>query len=141
MHTDTCAPSADAPTSPLASALRGLAAAKEAEKAATARRLEAEELVLLLAGDLPAETTVKLEADGLKATIRTSMRRTVDAEVLAGIAAQIPEAIGKRVIRWKPDVDLRELRYLQNNEPEIYATLAQAITAKPAKPSVTIEEV
>lgn len=141
MNAEHCAPSADAPTSPLASALRGLVAAKEAEKIATARRLEAEELVLLLAGDLPSETTVKLEADGLKATIRTSMRRTVDADILATIGPQIPEAIGKRVIRWKPDVDLRELRYLQNNEPEIYATLAQAITAKPAKPSVTIEEV
>lgn len=141
MITHTCAPSADAPTSPLGEALQALVRAKEAEKIANQRRLDAEDRVLLLIGDLPPEYAFRKTCDQFRVTVRTNMRRTVDAEVLAAIGPQIPEAIGRRVIRWKPEIDTRELRYLQDNEPEIYATLAQAITAKPAKPTITVEEI
>lgn len=127
--------------SPLAQAARELAAAKAAEQAANAARLEAEERVLLLVGELPPEGTTKHEAGDLVVKVQTSIRRTVDQAALEQVAHLIPEAIGKRVLRWKPELDTRELRYIQSNEPEIYANLSRAITAKPAKPTVSVESV
>ncbi len=55
--------------------------------------------------------------------------------------ANIPEVIAKRLFRWKPELDLKELRYLQSNEVDLYGIVAQAITMKPAKPSITVERV
>lgn len=120
-------------------AIEELSAAREAEDAANARRLRAEEAVLACLGELPDEGTHKEQLGPWQLSVTTSIRRTVDAEALAAIAAKIPEAIGKRLIRWKPDLQVRELRYVQSNEPEIYALLAQVITAKPAKSSIKLE--
>lgn len=123
----------------LAEACAELARAKAAEVAANVARLQAEQLVLALVGELPAEGTTRRPAGDLQCVIQTSVRRTVDADKLAAIAAGIPEAIGKRLIRWKPELVARELHYLQDNEPELYGVVAQAISAKPAKPSIKLE--
>ena len=113
--------------------------AKAAEQQANHARLVAELEVLDLLGELDGEGTTKFEAGDYKLTVRTSMTRNVDKDVLAQIAPNIPEAIAKRVFRWKPELDLRELRYVQSNEIELYGLIAQAITMKPAKPSITVE--
>lgn len=113
--------------------------AKAAEQVANHARLVAELEVLDLLGELDGEGTTKFEAGNYKLTIRTSMTRTVDKDVLAQVAPNIPEAIAKRVFRWKPELDLKELRYLQSNEVELYGLIAQAITMKSAKPSITVE--
>ncbi len=126
---------------PLQQACEKLAALKLAEHEANLARLAAENEVLALVGDLPAEGTTHHDAAGWRATVTTSIRRVVDADKLTEIAAQIPDAIGKRLLRWKPELVTRELRFVQNNEPEIYSILAQAIEAKPAKPSVKVERV
>ncbi len=125
--------------SPLALACAALEVAKAQEYEATVARLAAENAVLALCGDLPPEGTTRREDGGFIAVVQTSIRRNVDAEKLREIAAHIPEAIGKRLIRWKPELETRELRYIQANEPEIYSVVAAAIEAKPAKPSVKIE--
>ena len=36
-------------------------------------------------------------------------------------------------------LDEKQLKYLRNNEPETYAIFAEALTATPAKPNVTVE--
>lgn len=125
--------------SKLARALAALEAAKAREAEATLARVSAENRVLDMLGDLPQEGTTRHEDGGYIAVVTTSIRRAVDADKLAGIATQIPEAIGKRLIRWKPELVMRELRYLQENEPELYGVVAAAIEAKPAKPSIRIE--
>lgn len=128
-----------APPMTLAEACHRLALSKEAEAAANAARLEAEQAVLALVGELPTEGTTRKDAGALACVITTSIRRKVDADKLTEIAAQIPEEIGKRLIKWKPDLVTAELRYLQNNERELYAVVAQAIEAKPAKPAIRLE--
>lgn len=120
-------------------AAEALIQAKAAEQIATQRRLEAERDVLHLLGEISAEGTHKSSAGAYTVTVRSSMTRTIDRDVLVQIAPQIPEAIGKRLFRWKPELDLRELRYVQDNEPELYGIVAQAITMKPAKPSISVE--
>lgn len=121
-------------------AARALAAAKGVEEVARDARLKAENDLLAL---LPstAEGTITEVAGDLKVSVRYSIHRTVDQAKLSEIAPQVPEAIGKRLFRWKADIEMRELRFLQGNEPEMYALVAQAITARPAKPSVSVEPV
>lgn len=125
---------------PIERAARALAAAKNIEEVARDARLKAEADLLAL---LPstAEGTITEVAGDLKVSVRYSINRTVDQAKLSEIAPKVPEAIGKRLFRWKADIEMREMRFLQNNEPDMYALVAQAITAKPAKPSISVEQV
>lgn len=127
--------------SPIDTAARALLAAKEAERRATEARIDAEQELIALAGDLSSEGTKTLLTDALKVTITTKINRSVDQEKLIEIASHVPPELGKRLIRWKPDLVLAELRYIERNEPQVYAIVAQAITAKPAKPSVEVKAV
>lgn len=126
---------------PLERAAEALIQAKAAEQVAQHRRLVAELEVLDLLGEIDGEGTTKREAGNYKLTVRTSMNRAIDRDVLCQIAPNIPEAIAKRLFRWKPELDLKELRYLQSNEVELYGIVAQAITMKSAKPAISVERV
>ena len=127
--------------SPIDTAAAALLAAKEAERAATEARIDAEQALIALAGDLKAEGASTLLSDAFKVTITTKITRSVDQAKLAEVASQVPAEFGKRLIRWKPDLVLTELRYIEANEPQLYAIVAQAITAKPAKPAVEVKAV
>jgi len=107
--------------------------AKEAEDAAFA------ELVALLPKQ--DEGTVKLTGESYKVAIEYGMNRTIDAAALAAIKDSVPVALFEQAIDYAPKLKLPGLRYLQANEPDAYALLAQAITARPAKPSVRIEAI
>lgn len=115
---------------------------KTAEQAASKARLDAETALLDLlksSAPMPAEGTTHVEDGPVKITVRCSINRTIDRDQLCQIANDIPEATGKRLFKWKPELDLKELRYVESNEPQIYALVATAITAKPAKPSISVE--
>ena len=127
--------------SPLERAAERLIQAKAAEIQAQQQRLVAELEVLDLLGEIDGEGTTKVEAGAYKLTVRTSMNRTIDRDELCQIANEIPEPIAKRLFRWKPELDLKELRFIQSNEPQLYGIVAQAITMKSAKPSITVERV
>ena len=114
---------------------------KAVEIEANKARLDAERELLLLVGEIDAEGATHRDAGDYKITVRCSMSRVIDRDVLCQIAGDIPEPIAKRLFRWKPELDLKELRYIQSNEPGIYGTVAQAITMKPAKPSISVERV
>lgn len=123
----------------LTHALHLLDNARAAEAQATTERLLAEKTLLAIVGELPTEGTTRHSDGELVAVIQTGVRRKVDADKLAEIAGQIPEAIGKRLLRWKPELVTAELRYVQNNEPDIYRALSEAITVTPSKPAIRIE--
>ena len=113
---------------------------KEQEAGLREQRIDAEKLLLTMV-KAQEEGTVRADTSLHKISVQFSLDRKLDAEKLRTIAAQIPESIGKRLVRFEPKLDLRELRYIQSNEPEIYATFSQALTVKPAKPSVTVEAI
>lgn len=74
-----------------------------------------------------------------KVTVTAKVNRTIDVAALNALWPEIPEG-ARRVFPAKPSLDLKELRYWQNNEPETYARfIAPAITAKPGKPAVKVE--
>lgn len=115
-----------------------LEAAKIAESKATASRIDAENALLQVI-DSKIEGTVTARGHSYRVTATFGITRNIDAVALESIRDSIPAALLERAVRYKPDLLLTGMRYLQNNEPETYSVLAQAITAKPAKPSVRVE--
>jgi hypothetical protein len=53
------------------------------------------------------------------------------------VRGTIPEAM--RPTRWIETVDKSKAKYLKQAEPAMFAQIAQALTTKPLKPSVTVE--
>lgn len=125
---------------PIDEAAARLALAKEAEHIATAARIEAENALVAL---LPTKTegSVSMKGADYKVSITYAMNRTVDGPALAAIRDSIAPGLLEQAISYKPSLVLSGLRYLQSNEVEAYAVLAQAITSKPAKPSVRVERI
>lgn len=128
-------------SNPLDQAAVALERARAARAAADAKVAEAEAALLALVTNRQQEGTTRADTEHFKISVVDKINRSVDSEELARIAPQIPEAIGRRLINWKPELRMTELRFIQNNEPEIYAIVAKALTAKPAKPSVSVERI
>ena len=112
---------------------------KATEKAAIDHRREIEdELIrrLEIASDLDGTERRELERHALKIVGRID--RKVDAEMAQEIAAE--HGIGEylsTLFRWKPEIILRAW----SAAPEtVTSALARAITAKPGRPSFSIEE-
>lgn len=113
--------------------------AKVAEAHATEARIEAEKALIAL---LPAkdEGAVSAAGDTYKVSVTYGVSRTLDVAVVAQLFADERfRWAAQRLFPMAPKLDTKELRFFQSNEPATYAFLAQAITAKPAKPSVKIE--
>lgn len=114
-------------------------AAKLEEDTARKRRcsLEAQ---LIVALDVPEEEgSYVFEFSGLKTTIMRKMTRTVVPGVLAKVARRISKAVLASVVKQKPALDLRAYRQLEDTDPRAYVAISQALSVKPAKPSVKIE--
>lgn len=109
------------------------------EKAARERRIALEEQIDAIMGH-KEEGAFHLETDYYKLTTTGRITRTIDEKVLSAIRDEIPDAIFDRLFKWKPSLVLKEMHYIQRNEPDLYEALSQAITAKPAKTAVKIEE-
>lgn len=124
----------------LESLARQLAGAKESERAATAERIRIEGDIIALTG-LPEEGSRTVDAGRYKLTVAQRINRTLDERAWALVADKIPAALSP--IHWKqvPAIEAVGVRWLRENEPGYFRLLASALTEKPAKPSVSVEEV
>lgn len=112
-------------------------AAKEIEQAAIEHRRQIDEhIAQVLAHPTEGTTTAAVGLYTIKVTGKVT--RELDPDKVAGLDAQIPAPLLNRVITYKPSLDLREYRYMQENEPEYFQALAAAVTTKPAKPTVAV---
>lgn len=112
-----------------------LAAAKVAEAAARDTRLAIEERIL---AHFPAPATGEGSAKSGDMSIVWKVTRKVDATL-----ADQWNNLGKNAqsaFKWKPDVDLKALRALQQLDADGYAQAARFITTTPAKPAITLKE-
>jgi hypothetical protein len=113
-----------------------LRAAKMAEETAKKNRLDVENKILALyATPDGGEGTHNDE----EFSIAWKLTRTVDAEALSAVFEMLGANVQK-AFRWKPDVDLRQLRALQELDAPAYAEAAKYFTSKPAKTSVTLKD-
>jgi hypothetical protein len=111
--------------------------AKQAEDDARIHRVEIESALLLHSQPI-AEGTDRVETPHTKLAVTYGLRRKVDSDLLSNAWAAIPE-VARKCFKWSADVDLKHLRAVQAVDPELYARLAQFITATPAKPAVKVE--
>jgi hypothetical protein len=76
------------------------------------------------------------DIDGYKITITGRINRKIDGIIWEVIKEKIPENL--RPIKYKPEIDLKGLRYLIDSEPEVYQVFSECLTATPGKPSLSI---
>lgn len=113
-----------------------LFAAKLAEKEANERRVALEEELIALVG-AREEGSQTHEIGEYKITITGKLNRKIDWDLFdQSIASKIPQDL--HPVKVKRELDESGVKYLANNEPQIYKLLAKALTIKPAKTAVTI---
>ena len=120
----------------LAQRYQQLKAAEDEVK--TARREAGEALAAAL--EHPYEGSKTYEVGGYRITIKSTINRKVDWELFDGVAFSLPSGIPSPVIT-KRELDTVGLRWIQKHEPEVYARLATAITAKPGAVQVEVRDV
>jgi len=114
-----------------------LMAARALEKTATEQRVAMEEELIALLG-AKADGADTHNIGPYKVVITGKLNRKLDLKRYDQIVDRIPEAL--RPIKVKRELDVTGIKYLANNEPDIYALIANsgALTVEPAKTSVTI---
>lgn len=113
---------------------------KAAEKTAQDKRREIEDkLIELLAIDSAKEGTQKAEVDGFEVKAVCRFNRSINADLLQEVAAEygLSDHLGS-LFRWKPEINAAAWKAAK---PEILEPLMAAITAKPGRPSFTIEKI
>jgi len=110
--------------------------AREAEKKANERRIELEEELIAILGS-KEEGAQTHEVGEYNLTITGKLIRSIDWDMYdKSIAAKIPESL--QPVKVKRELDDTGVKYLANNEPQIYRLLAKALSIKPAKTAVKI---
>src|SRR5574337_1082042 len=111
---------------------------KEAEDTARETRLAIEEHIAeLVPGGL--EGTANATTERYRVKVVRKLTRSLDPEAYEDVRSQIPPALDP--VTFKPALDLKRLRAIEQANPELFKLCAKFVTAKPAKPSVTVEEV
>ena len=113
-----------------------LFAAKQAEREANEKRIALEEELIAILGQ-KEEGAQTHQVGDYKITITGKLNRKIDWDMFdSAIAARIPESM--HPVKLKRELDETGVKYLANNEPQLYKVLATALTIKPAKTAVTI---
>jgi len=112
-------------------------AEKEVERQAieNRRRLE-DEMVKSFGLQADLDSTVTKDVDGYVIKVTGRIDRKVDADKIQELAAQhgLESHLGT-LCRWKPELNITVWK---NTSPQITSLLAPAITAKPGRPSFTV---
>ena len=113
--------------------------AKRAEAQARDARVGIEEAIL---EQLPRQDegtqTVMLD-DGRRLTITNKIDRKIDDAAWRAVMDKIPSELRPITHVLEPKLDLKGLRWCMEHRPDLYAVIATAITAKPAKPGVSLK--
>jgi len=108
---------------------------KTAEAKANAARIAVEEQLLPLVESNPNGSKTS-RTHGYKIEVKRGVSAKLNDGGLAFINANVPENLRPL----KQVLDETGLKWLQNNETEIYKKIAPFITTKPSKPGFTITE-
>tara|TARA_R110000764_G_scaffold75037_1_gene151738 strand:+ start:69 stop:470 length:402 start_codon:yes stop_codon:yes gene_type:complete len=107
--------------------------AKSAETKANKERIAAEGEIL---GFISAKTEggTTHQAGQFKITLTGKLTRKVDWGILDGL--NIPAKL--LPVKTKQELDVKGVKYLEDNEPDTYKTLCKALTIAPSKTSVSV---
>lgn len=114
--------------------------AKDSEKRATAKRREIEdEIINLSSFSSQKDETQKMKTSLHAVKIVSRIDRKVDADKVQELAAEhgLTDHLGT-LFRWKPEINMAAWN---SADESITRPFAAAITAKPGRPSFTIEPI
>lgn len=110
--------------------------AKHEEEMANRERIRIEEQMLpLLEQKTEGSVTTELPS-GHKVTVTNKLTRSLDFDAFARVRDQISPAL--QPIKVKEVLDEAGVKWLANNEPDVYAIVAACLTVKPAKPGFKV---
>lgn len=111
--------------------------AKEAEAHAKERRLQVESQITDLIG-VADEGTTNAEGNLFKVKTVGKLTRSLDDAAIQSDWDTLPDEI-KKCVKWKSSLDTKNLRSLEAMRHDLIPVMAQYMTTKPAKPSVSVE--
>jgi hypothetical protein len=111
-------------------------AAKRAELEATNNRLQIEQELLKLVPHKEEGRSATVLTNGMKVVAAGKMIYKADVERLLALTAAWPE----KPIKTKVEADESFLKTIRNDRPDLWRQIAPAISLKPAKTYITIEE-
>lgn len=110
--------------------------AKKDEASANKRRVEIENQIVGITGKRE-EGSQTHETCGFKVTVTGKVTRKMDWKAWEEVKGKIAPAL--HPVKMKPELDEKGVKWLHDNEPEIYALLP--IEVKPAKTAVEVKVV
>ena len=111
--------------------------AKADEDAARQRRLEIEAQLVAALPSAEHEGSAKADVGNYRIAVEYRVTRKVDSDALSATWSDLTPN-QRDAFRWKADINLRQLRAMQQLAPQEFAKIAPLIETKPAKPAVTI---
>lgn len=112
---------------------------KNIEASAREERIRMEQLIIEKVG-AKEEGTTTAEDGNFKVKTVGKLTRSIDTNAVQADWDNLDPAIQK-CIKWKADLDTKNLRSLESMRDDLVPVIAKYMTTKPAKPSVTVEQV
>lgn len=110
-------------------------AAKGEETRAADLRKEIAAQIQLITGH-QAESSKTYKDGDWKVVVKQPVNHTMDWDAWEAVKADIPEEFWP--VETKTVLDEKGVKWIKDNDPAIYATLAQALTTRPGAVSVTV---
>ena len=111
---------------------------KDAERQANAERLRIEDKILELHPAKEEGSSSWTMQNGYKLKLIGKLSYKADLDMLLDIIAEWPE--DQQPIKTETKADEAALKFLRANRPDLWKRIAPAVTTKPMKTTVTIEE-
>lgn len=111
-----------------------LQAKTEADAATLRSKALAQQIIARMGA--PDEGQKTYVVGSYKLTIEQPVTTKIDWDAWDTVKDRIPEAL--HPIEMKASLDEKGVRWIRNNEPDIYSVLAQALTITPAPPSLSV---
>lgn len=109
--------------------------AKQAQDEAEAERLAIEDQIAE-AFERKSEGAITHKLGDYSVTLTQPIYRKIDETTWRQVASLCPELL--RPVKTKIEADAAGVKYLQNNEPEIWKKIARAFESKPGKVGVKV---
>ena len=126
-------------TNTLAELAESIIHLKNIEASAREERIRIEQMIIDKVG-AKEEGTTTAEDGHFKVKTVGKLTRSIDTNAVQADWDNLDPAIQK-CIKWKADLDTKNLRSLEAMRDDLVPVIAKYMTTKPAKPSVTIEQV
>ena len=114
--------------------------AKRNEAAWREARVAVERQIAEIVG-VKDEGTTSVSTDLHKVRTVGKVNRSITQKDALALRDEIDAASYQRLLTWRPSLVLKELRFLEEHQPDAAAKVRARVTSKPAKTAVTVEAI